>query len=218
MSDSNGGEIDKRFAPVENKMYGFMNGAGSPRENALKYEQMSNEQQNLANNMLGGNKKQKKTLKRKWNKKGGNGQVPQTGDTIPVPQFAPVGPPVGGTSTTQISQLANQLKLDAVVAGQNDCHATNSCGQNGGSKHKRNHKHIHKHKKHQTMKKKTQRKPYSISSKRVKLSPFKTINSLKKTLKAYKRGCKIGFTQKSSLRSMGLIPRSNGMYKLGEKY
>lgn len=208
MSDTNMNEIDPKYAPVQNTTYGFTNGAGSPRENALRYQQVSNEQQNKANNMLGGYKKRRNTIK--WNKKGGNAN-PQTGQKIEVPQFSEVGPPVGGTSATQISQLANQLKLDAVVAGQNDCHGTNSCGQNGGSKHRRRHS-----KKQQYTR--TQRKPYSISSKRVRLSPFKTISTLKKTLKAYKNGRKIGFTQKSSLRSMGLIPRSNGQYKLGNKY
>jgi hypothetical protein len=44
------------------------------------------------------------------------------------------------------------------------------------------------------------------------------VDSVKKALGKYKRKEKIGFTQLSSLRSMGLIKRAGGAYKLGEKY
>jgi hypothetical protein len=49
-------------------------------------------------------------------------------------------------------------------------------------------------------------------------SPFSSVDSVKKALGKYKRKEKIGFTQLSSLRSMGLIKRADGAYKLGEKY
>ena len=61
-------------------------------------------------------------------------------------------------------------------------------------------------------------KPYAISRTRVAKSPFSSVDSVKKALGKYKRKEKIGFTQLSSLRSMGLIKRADGAYKLGEKY
>lgn len=61
-------------------------------------------------------------------------------------------------------------------------------------------------------------KPYSVSQARVEKSPFSSVESVKKALGKYKRKEKIGFTQLSSLRSMGLIKRADGTYKLGDKY
>ena len=61
-------------------------------------------------------------------------------------------------------------------------------------------------------------KPYAISSARVAKSPFSNVESVKQALGKHKRKEKIGFTQLSSLRSMGLIKRADGTYKLGEKY
>ena len=61
-------------------------------------------------------------------------------------------------------------------------------------------------------------KPYTLTSSRVAKSPFSSGDSVKKALGKYKRKEKIGFTQLSSLRSMGLIKRSDGSYKLGDKY
>ena len=37
-------------------------------------------------------------------------------------------------------------------------------------------------------------------------------------LKKYKSGKSIGFTAKASLKAKGLLPRSNGTYRLGPKY
>ena len=37
-------------------------------------------------------------------------------------------------------------------------------------------------------------------------------------LKKYKKGKSIGFTMRSSLKAKGLIPRSNGTYKVSKKY
>ena len=39
-----------------------------------------------------------------------------------------------------------------------------------------------------------------------------------KYLKKYKQGKSIGFTMRSSLKAKGLIPRSNGTYKVSKKY
>lgn len=60
--------------------------------------------------------------------------------------------------------------------------------------------------------------PFSIQENNVKKSPFKTIEKCKEILQKWKRGENIGFTYIASLKSMGLIPRSDGYYMLGIKY
>jgi len=60
--------------------------------------------------------------------------------------------------------------------------------------------------------------PYKIRPSFVKKSPFSSVESVKKALQQYKKTGKIGFTQLSSLRSMGVVKRTDGMYKLGDKY
>jgi hypothetical protein len=60
--------------------------------------------------------------------------------------------------------------------------------------------------------------PFKINEKAALKSPFRSLSSLKKTLKKYKQKKSIGFTATSSLRSMGLIPRSNNCYLIGDKY
>jgi hypothetical protein len=61
-------------------------------------------------------------------------------------------------------------------------------------------------------------RPFPIIQERVEKSPFKNTTTLKSVLMRYKAGETIGFTYTSSLKSMGLIPRSSGVYQLGEKY
>ena len=61
-------------------------------------------------------------------------------------------------------------------------------------------------------------KPYKIRPSFVKKSPFSSVESVKKALQQYKKTGKIGFTQLSSLRSLGLIKRADGTYRLGDKY
>lgn len=39
-----------------------------------------------------------------------------------------------------------------------------------------------------------------------------------KYLKLWKKGKSIGFTMRSSLKAKGLIPRSNGTYRVSNKY
>ena len=68
------------------------------------------------------------------------------------------------------------------------------------------------------MKNTCKRSAYTIKNRRVKLSPLKTAANVRSTLKNYKAGKSIGFTATSSLKSMGLIPRSNGCFVLGSKY
>ena len=60
--------------------------------------------------------------------------------------------------------------------------------------------------------------PYGFNTRKVKQSPFRTLIRAKKTYKNYKNGRAVGFTARSSLKSMGLVPRSSGCYVLGSKY
>jgi len=60
--------------------------------------------------------------------------------------------------------------------------------------------------------------PFPILPSRLAKSPFKDMITLKRVLKKYERGEPIGFTARSSLKAMGLIPRAHGKYELGSKY
>ena len=60
--------------------------------------------------------------------------------------------------------------------------------------------------------------PYRITKANAEKSPMKTIENVKKALRQYHQNESIGFSKESSLKSMGLIPRKNGYYILGEKY
>ena len=68
------------------------------------------------------------------------------------------------------------------------------------------------------MKPSCKKTPYPITEDRVRKSPFKNVSQTLKARKNFKKGKSIGFTRKASLKSMGLIPRSNGCYVLGNKY
>lgn len=69
-----------------------------------------------------------------------------------------------------------------------------------------------------TRKNKCRNKPFKQSQNAAKISPFRSLNSVKQSLKKFKQKKPIGFTPTSSLRSMGLIPRSSGCYEVGDKY
>jgi hypothetical protein len=62
------------------------------------------------------------------------------------------------------------------------------------------------------------RKTKYAYTKKVSKSPFKTLKRAKAAEKAYRSGRSIGFTAKSSLKSMGRVKRSSGCYVLGSKY
>lgn len=64
----------------------------------------------------------------------------------------------------------------------------------------------------------SRRRPYSFTQKRVRKSPFRTMEKAVKAERDFKAGKSIGFTKKASLKSMGRIPRSDGFFLLGEKY
>ena len=68
---------------------------------------------------------------------------------------------------------------------------------------------------------KQSKSPFPIKESRVKISPFRgNVSSVKEAIGLYKKGGQsaIGFTKTSSLKSMGLVPRSTGLYVLGDKY
>jgi hypothetical protein len=65
----------------------------------------------------------------------------------------------------------------------------------------------------------TQRSPLSSNtSDRGFFGGYKASKKNLKYLKNYKKGKSIGFTMRSSLKAKGLIPRSNGTYKVSKKY
>lgn len=198
---------------IPNKVYGFEEGASSPRQSALVYGDNMVETQNLLNNTHGGSKYYKKQFKKFKKQKKMNGGELLTGkipsNQIAVPSFNPPGPQVSPFDANSSSKQGNQTFVNTLASGCNDCYVNNSCDTtpgcpppvSGGSR-----KYI-------------SNKPFSIEIERVKISPFKNSNSVKNTLKKWKKNKKsIGFTAKSSLKSMGLIPRSSGKYELGNKY
>jgi hypothetical protein len=58
----------------------------------------------------------------------------------------------------------------------------------------------------------------SINSNQGFFGGYKASKKNLKYLKKYKKGKSIGFTMRSSLKAKGLIPRSNGTYKVSNKY
>jgi len=62
------------------------------------------------------------------------------------------------------------------------------------------------------------KKKFSWNIQSVSKSPFRTMKAAKNAEKKYKAGKSVGFTARSSLKSMGRIPRSSGCYVLGDKY
>ena len=69
--------------------------------------------------------------------------------------------------------------------------------------------------------------PFAVSAARVAISPFargrdrsadEARQLVERTLRRWKLGESVGFTYVASLKSMGLIQRANGRYRLGAKY
>lgn len=195
---------NQEYGVIQNQLYGYENGGANPRQNALLYQQQNDAEQAAISALAGGRRKRRTRSRR-------GGQA--AGTEMEVPSFVQVGPATSPLNPTSASVAGNQAALDAQVAACNDCYATGTCDQTigcpqqGGRRTRR-----------RTKAKSGKTRPYKLSSRRVKKSPFRTLASARKTLKAYRAGRKIGFTQKSSLRSMGLIKRSDGRYALGTKY
>jgi len=59
---------------------------------------------------------------------------------------------------------------------------------------------------------------YPLRADHVTKSPFKTMEKVREAIRKYHQGKSIGFSRIASLRSMGLIPRADGTYRLGDKY
>lgn len=73
----------------------------------------------------------------------------------------------------------------------------------------------------------TSSKPYAWSQSRIRISPFTSLQQAKDAERRYTLAERkqtgtgqqtIGFSYTSSLKSMGRIPRSHGLYELGLKY
>lgn len=193
------------YTTVPNLVYGYDSGGTSPRNNALLY-QLENDAAQAEIASLGGGKMSRRSRRRhRKNRRGGQA----AGTEMEVPSFPQAGPATSPLNATSASVAANQAALDAQVSACGDCHATNTCDQTLGCPQQGGRTRRHRS---------VRRRPFAISTRRVKLSPFKNAASVRKTLKAYKSGRKIGFTQRSSLRSMGLIKRKDGKYALGAKY
>jgi hypothetical protein len=65
---------------------------------------------------------------------------------------------------------------------------------------------------------KCKRTPYLIQARRAAKSPYGNTRKVRAIYAKYKVGKSIGFTARSSLKSMGLLPRTNGCYVIGAKY
>ena len=61
-------------------------------------------------------------------------------------------------------------------------------------------------------------RPFQLTSQKAQQSPMKTISNVRAVLQQYHSGKSIGFSYVSSLKSMGLLPRTDGKYRLGQKY
>ena len=59
---------------------------------------------------------------------------------------------------------------------------------------------------------------YAWNTRKVARSPFRTLARAKKAEHDFFAKKSIGFTARSSLKSMGRIPRASGNYVLGKKY
>lgn len=63
------------------------------------------------------------------------------------------------------------------------------------------------------------KKPYRVFKLFAEKSPMKTVKNVRFYLQKYKKDKgSVGFTITTSLKSMGLVQRSNGNYILGKKY
>jgi hypothetical protein len=61
-------------------------------------------------------------------------------------------------------------------------------------------------------------RPFAWSERSVAKSPFHTMKNARLAERKFRQGKSIGFTARSSLKSMGRISRSSGCYELGSKY
>ena len=206
-------EGEQNYATIPNQVYGCPNAGGSARDCALVYQQENDAMQNEMISPTGGGRRRRSRHRRRRSYRKRGGQA--AGAELIVPSFAQAGPATSPLNANSASIATNQAALDAKVAACNDCYATGTCDQTMGCPQQGGRKTRKHHRKNGGA---TRSKPFALSSRRVKLSPFRSEASVKKTLKAHRAGRKIGFTQKSSLRSMGLIKRKNGKYILGSKY
>ncbi len=59
---------------------------------------------------------------------------------------------------------------------------------------------------------------YGWNTRRVARSPFRNLARARSVERNFHAGRSVGFTARSSLKSQGRVPRSDGCYELGKKY
>ena len=100
-----------KFSPAPFQKVGYLPGANSPRENAMKYTQAGAANQHSMNKMAGG----------------GMSALHPASLTATVPQFPTSGPPGGTVTANSSSVVTNTASIAGKTNAVGDCYATNSC-------------------------------------------------------------------------------------------
>lgn len=164
--------------PTPVQMYGFHDGANSPQQSALKWQESQNNAQASLNGLAKGGK-------RKHLKRGGSSDSIRA-RTVEVPQFPQIGPAVSPVDANSSSIIGNTTAITGANDATNDCYATNSC-VNGGGKRKYKHSSTkHKSMKHKSMKHKSmkhKRKTMKHKSMKHKTMKYKRKSTKSKSMK-----------------------------------
>ena len=107
---------------------------------------------------------------------------------------------VRGNSVVSAEHCQNNYENDFIYEIQEYIETTNELTITGGKRK------VHKRVLKKTIRKKNRKGGYKATKKNLKY------------LRKYKQGKSIGFTMRSSLKAKGLIPRSNGTYRVSAKY
>ena len=131
------------IAPVDYQTYGFEYG-NSARTNAHKYAQAMN---NLHTNAMGGGRRRKQYRKLYGGEQG----------QVVVPQWHLPGPSVSPVDSNALAIIGNTGHMQALSDSMNDCFATNTCGQGGGTRKTKRSNKRSKTKRSKTKRSKTKR-------------------------------------------------------------
>ena len=125
--------------------FGFTNGAGSPREDALLHEKNNNALQHKLNRQSGGKRARRSSTARRSSRTRRSSRAirssrtrrsstarrssrtKQRGGTIEVPTFPPIGGIPQAYSTTDLSIGGNTNLVKGINDAQGDCFATDTC-------------------------------------------------------------------------------------------
>ena len=179
-----------KIAPVDYQTYGFEYG-NSARTNAHKYAQAMN---NLHTNAMGGGRRRKQYRKLYGGEQG----------QVVVPQWHLPGPSVSPVDSNALAIIGNTGHMQALSDSMNDCFATNTCGQGGGTrKTKRSNKRSNKHsnKRSNTKRSKTKRsKTKRSNTKRSKTKRSNTKRSNTKRSNTKRSNTKRSKTKRSKTK------------------